>query len=334
MKSSRSFNWKLPLLLYLLTWLTTSGLRLDDIRVLSLFFVAINTTLLNPQYSVELWAILGRYALLGLQFASALMLILTCHELGHYVQMRRYGVRGSLPYFIPLPFGPFGTMGAVIAMDDQIPNRRALFDIGVTGPLAGLIPTLIFLYYGVQWSHIGPSSGAGAAALEYNEPLLFQWVALWFFGPVPSDLTLYMHPVAKAAWVGLLLTSLNLMPFGQLDGGHVFYALTGRHAATFSRMLFYVAVLLVAFHWQTLGHWTLLLILLSLIGVTHPPTTDDKISLTPLRRLIGCGILAFIFLGFTPTPIDLNDWDQDHGKPHWYCQQMLPCETQAYENCV
>ncbi len=219
-----------------------------------------------------------------------------------------------------MPLGPFGTLGAVIAMDGRIPNRRVLFDIGISGPLAGLLPTLIFLYLGVKWSHFGPSSGAGANSLEFGEPLLFQWVSQWIHGPMPSDVTLFMHPVAKAAWVGLLLTSLNLLPLGQLDGGHVFYALFGRHAAALSRLLFYVAILLVATHWQTLGHWTLILILLSLIGVTHPPTANDDIRLTALRKVLGVGILAFLFLGFTPFPLNINETHNDEKTPRWYCQ--------------
>ncbi len=317
---NRSLHWKLPLLLYLLTWVTACGLRFEDGSVLTLLYLALSTSLIDPQSGTEYWLALGRIFFAGFQYASAVMLILTCHEFGHYFQMRRYGVSGSLPYFIPMPLGPFGTMGAVIAMDGRIPNRRALFDIGISGPLAGLIPTLILLYYGVKWSYIGPCSGMGGAALEYGEPLIFQWVSHWIYGPLPGDLTLFMHPVGKAAWVGLFLTSLNLMPLGQLDGGHVFYALFGRHAAFFSKTLFYAAIALVVLNWQTLGHWTLILILLCFIGVTHPPTADDTVQLTPLRRLLGVGILAFIFFGFTPVPLDINAPEKIDDKPRWYCR--------------
>ena len=313
-----SFNWKRPLLLYLLTWITTSGFRLDDSHFVELFILLITSAPVNPVLTAEVWPVFLRMLSLGIQYSAALMLILTCHEFGHYFQMRRYRISGSLPYFIPMPLGPIGTLGAVIAMDGRIPNRRALFDIGISGPLAGLVPTLFCLYFGIKWSHIGPVSAAGGA-IEYGEPLLFQWFIHWIYGPMPGDATLFMHPVAKAAWVGLLLTSLNLMPFSQLDGGHIFYALLGRRAARYSWTLFYVIVLLVAFHWSTLWHWTLILILLGYIGVSHPPTADDRIPLTPLRRLLGCGTLAFILLGFTPIPVVIDEPTVEPKPPRWYC---------------
>ena len=321
-----SFNWKRPLLLYLLTWVTTSGFRLEDGYFIYQFFLAIMTTPLNPQLAAEEWSLFMRMFSSGMQYSAALMLILTCHEFGHYFQMRRYRISGSLPYFIPMPFGPIGTLGAVIAMDGRIPNRRALFDIGVSGPLAGLVPTMFCLYYGIKWSHVGPISGGGSAALEFGEPLLFQWYSWWIYGPLPGDMTLFMHPVAKAAWVGLLLTSLNLMPFSQLDGGHVFYALLGPRAERYSWGLFSAIILLVAFNWSTLWHWTLILILLGYIGVSHPPTADDRIPLTSFRRLLGCCTLGFIILGFTPVPIVVNESDSNPQPPHWYC--MVPTDDE------
>lgn len=308
-----SINWKLPLLLYVVTWLTTSGFRFDSV-VPYRFFLALLLIPLNLEQSGEAWNALGATLYQGLAYSVPLMTILTCHELGHFLQTRSYRIRSSLPYFIPMPFGPFGTLGAVIAMDDRIPNTRALFDIGISGPLAGLIPTLIFLYFGIKWSSFGPASiGDG---MVFGEPLLFQYVSHRIYGPMPPDVSMYVHPVGMAAWVGLFLTSLNLLPFSQLDGGHIFYALVGPRAARYSLVVFYSVILLVIFF--QLWHWVLILILLSYIGVSHPPTANDAMPLTPFRRILGWLTLSFVLIGFTPTPIKINE--PAPKTPGIYCQ--------------
>ncbi|MGL4595057.1 MAG: site-2 protease family protein [Thermoguttaceae bacterium] len=313
-----SINWKWPVFLYFLTWLTVVGFRLDS----PLPYEIIYALVLFPfQREVALESIsqLGTMLWLGLEYAIPLMLILTCHELGHYLQMRRYRVRSSLPYFIPMPIGPFGTLGAVIAMDGRIPNSRALFDIGITGPLAGLVPTLICLYFGIQWSYFGSYSG-GADAM-FGTPLLFDYMNEWIFGQIPPDVVLYVHPVAMAGWVGLLLTSLNLLPFSQLDGGHIFYALLGRRAAFFSMILFYAIIVIVIYN--QFWHWSLILIILAFIGVSHPPTANDDMPLTPFRRILGWTTLAFVLLGLTPTPITFNDTPPPQKLPKLYCQIQI-----------
>jgi membrane-associated protease RseP (regulator of RpoE activity) len=331
MQPDKSYNsriyWKLPLLLYAATWLTTTGFRfdLDNGGFIDQFFLSLMINPFDGKLSDELWRDFCQKFYQGLLFSMSLMLILTCHELGHFIQMRRYGVRSSLPYFIPMPIGPFGTLGAVIAMDGRIPNARALFDIGISGPLAGLIPTLFCLYYGIKWSYFIPASLSGE--LTFGNPLLFQSMTYWIFGAVPVDVILRLHPVGLAGWVGLFLTSLNLMPFGQLDGGHVFYALLGRRAVNVSWGVFYTVIILVI--WFRLWHWSLILILLAWIGITHPPTANETIRLTPFRRILGWGILAFIVLGFTPTPIIINDPPPNTDPPRIYC---LHTECQAKAN--
>ena len=212
-----------------------------------------------------------------------------------------------------MPFGPLGTFGAVIVMDDEVPNSRALFDVGISGPLAGLVPTLIFLYYGIQWSHIGPRQ---PNEFEFGDPLLFQWTVYWLFGHIPPDLTLHLHPVAFAAWAGLLLTALNLLPFGQLDGGHILYALLGRKSMIFVYCIFVAAIIVVI--WFQLWHWSLLLFLLILIGIEHPPTANDAMPLTFWRRCLGWATLLFVFIGLAPTPIYPDSFDPDKG-PIWFC---------------
>lgn len=311
-----AINWKLPLLLYVLTWLTTSGFRLDNFLLFYQFFLSLLLFPMNPELAHEAWSQFSGILLQGLEFSIPLMFILTCHELGHYIQTRRYGVYSSLPYFIPMPFGPFGTLGAVIAMDGRIPNPKALFDIGISGPLAGLIPTMFCLYFGVKWSYLVPTSSIGE--MVFGFPLLFQYLTYWFYGPIPPDVTLAIHPVAKAGWVGLFLTSLNLLPFSQLDGGHVFYALIGRRAGAISWTVFYVIIILVILF--QLWHWILILLILAAIGVSHPPTANDSIRLTPARRILGWATLAFVFFGLTPTPISLNESINSTETPRIYCQ--------------
>ena len=327
--SSMRLNWKLPLLLYFVTWLTTTFCRFQfDDNVLYSFFLSICLSIAGTDSAPQYWLDFGLRFWEALLFSSALMFILTCHELGHYIQSYRYQLRSSLPFFLPVPFGPFGTLGAVIAMDDEVPHSRALFDIGISGPLAGLIPTLIFLYYGIQWSYFAPRQ---LGSIELGDPLLFQWITYWMFGHVPPDVMLYKHPVALAAWAGLLLTSLNLMPFGQLDGGHVFYALLGRKSIPIVHCIFVVVIIAVV--WFQLWHWSLMLVLIALIGITHPPTANDTVRLTRFRHCLGWATFLFVFIGFVPTPLTLDEYMPPE-KPNWYCVETidLPATPQTL-NC-
>lgn len=230
-------------------------------------------------------------------YAIAVMTILTFHEFGHFLQARRYGVPASWPFFIPMPIGPIGTMGAVIGMSGGMGNRKALFDIGITGPLAGLVPTLICVVVGLQWSHVGPQI---PGAEEFGEPLLFQFISRQVFGPLPPNTTVYAHPLCMAGWVGIFLTALNLFPISQLDGGHVLYALLRRKAHVISTMVLAsaaAAVLLTGNY-----GWLLMIMLLTLIGPNHPPTANDSVPLGTFRVVLGWLTLAFVIIGFTPTP--------------------------------
>jgi membrane-associated protease RseP (regulator of RpoE activity) len=243
----------------------------------------------------------------GWVYAVAVMTILLCHEMGHFIQAWRYGVYASFPYFIPVPYiSPFGTLGAVIAMEAKRGDRRALFDIGITGPLAGLVPTLICTIIGLHLSQPRLSVGQHEPML-FGTPLLFDWLADWFAKPVPPGYVLTAHPLAFAGWVGLFITSLNLMPIGQLDGGHVLYALLKRRAHWIARGLLTAAVLTVSilmFWIPELGGWVLMLLLLIfVVRPDHPPTADDDAPLGWVRIVLGWLVLAFIPLGFTPVPI-------------------------------
>jgi len=272
--------WFVPLLLYLATWGTT-------------FFIGFIT-----YGEGTVWG--------GLLFSAPLMTILTLHEAGHYVQSRRYKLATSFPYFIPLPLPPLGTLGAIITSRELFPDRRALFDVGISGPLAGLAATLVFLFVGLVNSTVEPIQDfAQYEGLVFGEPLVFQWAARLILG-YDSSQSLLLHPTAVAAWVGLLLTTLNLFPLGQLDGGHVLYALTPRRSSTFYRLLFIAATLAVII--GRLWNWSLMLVLIFfLIGVRHPKTANDRRSLGWKRAALGWLTLGFIFIGFTTNPLDYQE---------------------------
>lgn len=249
----------------------------------------------------------------GWVYCVALMTILVCHEAGHFLQARRYGVPASLPYFLPMPLTPIGTLGAVIAMDARVKDRRALFDIGITGPLAGLIPTLACCVLGLQapFSKVSPLiqflDAAEGGVFELGEPLLFTLLARWNFGVIPQGHTVVIGPLATAGWVGLLITAVNLFPIGQLDGGHVLYALLRRRAHRVAQVILLAAVAgVVAGVWifkqRGMAGWTVMLVLLALMGPRHPPTANDFVPLGPVRIVLGWATLAFLIVGFTPNP--------------------------------
>jgi membrane-associated protease RseP (regulator of RpoE activity) len=278
--------------------------RKRRVRLPVLLFIATCLTTLVAGVSMSIPSGTGWLdALLnGLWYAVPVMTILLCHEMGHFIQAHRYGVYASLPYFIPMPIpdSPLGTLGAVIAMEPRMGHRKALFDIGITGPLAGLVPTLIFLIVGLQHSKTGfPPRGAPL----FGDPLLFQFLANKILGPLAVGEEVVPDPMAFAGWVGLLITSLNLMPIGQLDGGHVLYALLRNKANRIASFLLLMGIVVVVLDFREFGAWTLMLILLLVMGPVHPPTADDEEPLGVGRTVLGWLTLGFIVLGFTPTPL-------------------------------
>jgi len=235
----------------------------------------------------------------GVVYSAAIMTILLTHELGHYLQAVRYRVPASLPYFIPFPAGPIGTMGAVITMRGGMGNRRSLFDIGISGPLAGLVPTLICCVWGLANAQI-VDQAAGRAFVELGDPLILRWLIRLIVGPIGEHQTVTLDAVGYAGWVGLLITSLNLIPIGQLDGGHILYALLRKRAHVVAWLLLIAAVVgLVVTGSQS---WWLMLILLLLMGPAHPPTANDEQPLGWGRTVLGWLTLAFVVVGFTPEP--------------------------------
>jgi membrane-associated protease RseP (regulator of RpoE activity) len=237
----------------------------------------------------------------GLMYSGAVMTILMSHEMGHFLQALRNGVYASLPHFIPFPLTPIGTFGAVIRMEPQNGDRKAIFDIGISGPLAGLVPTLIFLVLGLYWSSYRPILQGDYV---YGTPLIVKWMAALMHGPLPDKWLICYHPIAFAGWVGLLITTINLIPIGQLDGGHILYGMFRKKAHATS-----VAVLLLAISASIavpLTGWWLMLGLITILGTRHPPTADDTVPLGIGRYILGFLTLAFLVIGFTPVPISLG----------------------------
>ena len=243
--------------------------------------------------------LISTYFVAGAWYALPLMAILLCHEMGHFLMSRYYGVEASLPFFIPFPFSPFGTFGAIIKMRGWIPNRRALFDIGAGGPIAGLILTFPAIYIGLKMSAVAPLSLARGQGLILGDSLLFKGLQYLALGPLPKGTDVVLHPLAYAGWVGLFVTALNLLPIGQLDGGHIVYALFGPK----SLRIYRVGVLLFAVYALIFNPgWVLLVILLFFFGLKHPPPLDDFTPLDPRRRLIGILMLIIFFSSFMPSP--------------------------------
>lgn len=239
----------------------------------------------------------------GVQYAATIVAILLAHEMGHYLMCRRYRIRATLPFFIPFPLMPFGTMGAVIRMQARLPDRRVLFDIGAAGPLAGLIVTIPAIYYGLQLSttvHIGPDGAEGALTL--GDSLLFRLLSFLAIGNVPEGYDTLLHPIAFAGWAGLFVTALNLLPIGQLDGGHITYALFGRDSEIVFRIALALFALVCIFYYRG---WFLLIILLIWFGYRHPPTLDPYRSLDAKRKGIAYLTFALFILSFTPVPFKL-----------------------------
>lgn len=247
----------------------------------------------------------------GLKYSIPLMLILFCHEMGHYIQARRYGVPATFPFFIPMPIPPLGTMGAVIVQGAGVANRKAMFDIAVSGPLAGLVIALPVLYYGVtQSSYIEFDFSNGW--IEFGEPLLLQYMIQSVHGPQPDGMVLVNSSVLFAGWVGILITALNLIPVGQLDGGHIMYTLIGKKAHFVA-----YATLALGFGYMVYIQYPaylLLFILMIVMGPKHPPTSNDAMPLGWVRHVIGWATLAFIIVGFTLRPIVIHEPEQAPNK--------------------
>ena len=240
----------------------------------------------------------------GLWYSVTILAILGAHEFGHYFACRYYRVDASLPYFLPAPFLT-GTLGAFIRIRQPIPTKRMLFDIGVAGPIAGFLVAVPALFIGLSLSRVLPLP-QDFVGLSLGEPLLFRFAAWSIWGSAPDGFSLNLHPVAFAAWFGLLATALNLFPIGQLDGGHISYAALGGRS-TLVTVAAAIAVVLLTFQSSSWIAWAVLMIvMLVAFGPRHPRTLDHHVPLDDTRRLIAIAALAIFILCFTPAPIEFT----------------------------
>jgi len=240
----------------------------------------------------------------GLAFSIPLLCILSAHEFGHYIACRIHNVDATLPYYLPMPLPPTGTLGAVIRIKEPFPSKRALFDIGVAGPIAGFVMLIPFLYWGITQSTIGPVQHL-ANMPEYGEPLLFRALAYLHFGSIPDQSEIYIGPMAFAGWWGMLATALNLMPFGQLDGGHIVYSIFGRRSKYISIATVVVAMGLTVMSLSWISVTIMMLVMAFFLGVQHPRIFDEDTPLDPRRRLVAVFALVMFVLCFTSAPVQM-----------------------------
>ncbi len=240
----------------------------------------------------------------GLWYSIPLLTILSAHEFGHYFACRRHNVDATLPYFLPAPLPLTGTLGAVIRIKEPFPTKRALFDIGVAGPVAGFVALVPLLLWGMSMSNVAvlPSGGG---VIYFGEPLLWKGLEYLLFGPIPEGSDVMLHPLGFAAWWGMLATALNLLPFGQLDGGHIMYATLGRHAARLSRATLAAVVLLTlqSASWAAMA--LMMIVMAFYFGFRHPRVMDEDVTLTPGRHAVAVAALIIFVLCFTPVPIQI-----------------------------
>ena len=242
---------------------------------------------------------------LGIPFSFTILAILGCHEMGHYVAARRHGMNVTLPFFIPVPIG-IGTLGALIRIKSPLVHRRMVLDVGAAGPLAGAVVAIIALVIGISTSEIVPASHARGILL--GDSLLTKGLVSLLRGSIPPGFDIELNSVAFAAWIGLLVTAINLLPIGQLDGGHVAYALFGRFQRRLATMAFGMlitfGVIGLVTNFQT-GSWPYLLVAVfsrSFMRPAHPPALDATVKLNARRKLVGVVCILLLLAAFVPTP--------------------------------
>jgi membrane-associated protease RseP (regulator of RpoE activity) len=240
----------------------------------------------------------------GIPFSFTLLLILGSHEMGHYLVSRRHHLDVTLPYFIPAPPIPFiiGTFGAFIRIRSPIRDKQALLDVGCAGPLTGVLVAIPVIVVGLKLSTVTFAS-LGRGGLTLGEPLLFKLLSWLALGPLTPEQNVVLHPVAFAGWIGLLVTALNLIPVGQLDGGHVTYALFPQYHRAISLGVLGLLVVCGLLFWKGWLFWAGLI---AVLGWRHPPPYLAWVPLDRRRRVLGIITIAVFVLTFAPTPFDLG----------------------------
>lgn len=234
----------------------------------------------------------------AVSFSLPLLAILVAHEMGHYLMCRRYGIDASPPYFVPFP-SLVGTMGAFIRIREPIRDKKQLFDMAVAGPIAGFAVAVPLLAWGVSRSVVNPSPALGEGTIIFHYPILVELFQKLFNGATYSSIDVIEHPVFIAAWFGLLVTALNLLPLGQLDGGHTIYAVFGR----FQRLLAIPLILVLAALGLMWPGWWVWVVFTLVTGLRHPRVLNEDEPLDDRRKLVAAGVLLIFVLCFTPVPI-------------------------------
>ena len=240
----------------------------------------------------------------GIPFSFTLLLILGAHEMGHYLVSRRHQLDVTLPYFIPAPPIPFiiGTFGAFIRIRSPIRDKRALLDVGCSGPLIGVLVSIPVILIGLKLSTV-TVIGGGEETITLGEPLLFKLLSWLALGSLTPEQNVILHPVAFAGWIGLLVTALNLLPVGQLDGGHVAYALFPDYHRYISLGVLGLLVVCGVMFWNG---WLLWAVLLVFLGWRHPPPYQFWVPLDRRRRVLGIITIVVFGLTFSPAPFVLG----------------------------
>jgi Zn-dependent protease len=235
---------------------------------------------------------------LSLVYTAVLIGILLGHEMGHYLTCRYYHIKATLPFFIPAPT-LVGTLGAFIKIKSPITQKKQLFDIGIAGPLTGFVLSLPALVYGLSLSKIVPAVPR-EETFVFGEPLLLKLIGGFMFHGAAANSDLFLHPVGFAGWVGILVTAFNLFPIGQLDGGHVSYALIGQRSKPLAKGLLVVFLVMGVFLWVG---WIVWALLIQLLGLKHPSVRDEGEQLSNLRVALGIVVIVVFILSFIPAPI-------------------------------
>ena len=280
-------NWLLNISLFFLTLIATT--------LMGTFWVGNLKPYVNlKELIIQITAI--HTILNGLMFSLPLLFILLAHEMGHYLACRKYRVDATLPFFIPVPFG-VGTLGAFIKIKEPFPSKRILFDVGVAGPIAGFIASIPFAIVGIWTTKIvqfAPQEGD----VFMQDPILFKILIYLKFGTLNNE-TMVLNPFIFASWIGILATMLNLLPFGQLDGGHIIYSLFGKWQRKIVFPL-YLILLILGIYW--LG-WFLWAIIIILMNPFHPRLWDEALPIDRKRKIIGIVVFVIFILSFMPVPV-------------------------------
>jgi membrane-associated protease RseP (regulator of RpoE activity) len=287
-------RWWRHILLFLLTVATTTDVGVS-------YYLSFLSELGTRAVRLD-WSIVRH----GLVYSGAVLGILGAHEMGHYLACRYYNLDATLPFFLPFPLlSVSGTLGAVIKIKEPFPTRKALFDIAVAGPLAGFAVLVPLLVYAVHRSTLVTGAPMPPGTINFGEPLLFQLLAWLKFGSVGDQWQLNLHPIGFAAWFGMLATAWNLLPFGQLDGGHLSYATLGDRSRflSFATVAGSIGMCFVSRSWIVMT--AMMLAMLYFFGPRHPPVIDDYEPLGRGRHLIAILAVVLFVLCFTPVPIDV-----------------------------